>query len=663
MSTRGNRIEKPAKQAPADAALDLSTEFGAAPNETVESALARAFAAFARVGPALDCAGAVDDLLRVIVYEVRSLVGVERCSIALRDGTAGLFRGCVGQGGDENIDAVVKRSLAGMPADGMTLELLRTKRPVIVSNARNDPRVIRSTAIFWSIQSMMAVPIVFGDDVIGVIFLDDIGSPHVFTTEDAEISMTFAHLAALAITYAQSRIELRSNLDTAHRQLAALRRSAAVEERLCDLVLAGGGLDELVESLAQILGKPCAVYDADHRRLASASSPHADDSMLPRLLEPPCVFDPQVRSALDAGGEDRAFVVPPLPDAGVMHRHLVAPITADHELWGRLLVMEAGTRFAGGDILTLRRAARLIALHMRAERSAIEADWNAGASLAAELLVGCCDTAVAKRRAERLGVALDMPHAVVLIGSRRDRCAAVNDSRAVAAAFRDLAPELRVHATRVADGVAALVEVPPLVDAPTFVESAKKLLAQVCARLDGSGELAAAISTVRSGAVAYAGAYEEARQVLDCIRRYGTDEAPVALSAADLGTGRVFLATSDAEAVKVFADSTFGDLVRDPSKKQLLATLGCLFDNMGSIRRCALRLGVHENTIRYRLTRIEELTGLAITHNPDAQLGARLALLVLTLQGKVSVDDAMRQDAPRGEETPKPLKLVRALTG
>ena len=662
MSTTPNRIGKRAKQATADAALGVSAELGA-PSATVESALARAFAAFARVGPALESAGAVDDLLRVVVCEVRKLVGVERCSIALRDEAAGLFRGCVGQGGDKNIDADVKRSLAGMPADGMTLELLRTKRPVIISNARNDPRVIRSTAIFWSIQSMMAVPIVFGDEVIGVMFLDDIGSPHVFTTEDAEIAMVFAHLAALAVTYAQSRIELRSNLDTANRQLAALRRSAAVEERLCDLVLGGSGLDTLVGSLAEILGKPCAVYDADHNRLATASSPHADDGMLPRLLEPPCVSDRLVRSALEAGGEDRPFLVPPLPDAGVMHRHLVAPIAADNELWGRLLVMECGTRFTGSDMLTLRRAARLIALHMRAERSAIEADWNAGASLATDLLGGCCDHSLVKRRAKRLGVALDAPHAVVLIGSRHDRCAAVSDAGAAAAAFRDLAPELRVHATKVADGVAALVEVPPLADAEAFVESAKVLLAAVCERLGGSGEIAAAISTVRSDVAAYADAYAEARQVLDCIRRYGTDGAPAALSAADLGTGRVFLATSDAEAVKVFADSTFGGLVRDPSKKQLLATLGCLFDNMGSIRRCALRLGVHENTIRYRLTRIEELTGLSITHDPDAQLSARLALLVLMLQGKVSADDAVRHGVPPGDVPQKPLKLVRASAG
>ena len=662
MSTTTNRIDKHPKQAIADA-LERPP-LSAASGERAESAMARAFAAFARVGPALEQAGAIDDLLRVIVYELRQLVGVKRCSISLRDEAAGLFRGCVGQGGDENIDAVVKRSLAGMPADGMTHELLCTKRPVIISNARTDPRMIRSTAIFWSIQSMMAVPILYADEVIGVIFLDDVDKPHVFTTEDTEISLAFAHLAAVAVTHAQSRFELRSNLDAANRQIVALRRSAAVDERLGDLVLAGSGLERLVEDLAQILGKPCAAYGADDTRLAMACPPDADDGMLPRLLEPPCAFDPQVRRALESGGEDRAFVVPPLPDAGVMHRHLVAPIVGDGELWGRLLVMECGTRFAGSDMLTLRRAARLIALHMRAERSAIEADWDAGASLAAELLGGCSDSTLVHRRAERLGVSLDAPHAVVLIGSRGERSGGVNDFRAVATAFRDLAPELRLHATKVVDGVAALVEVPPMSDAPAFTERAKELLAEVCERLDAGGRLAAAISTVRSDAAAYADAYAEACQVLECIRRYGAEGGPIALSAADLGTGRVFLATSDVEAVKAFADSSFGDLVRDPSKKHLLATLGCLFDNKGSIRRCALRLGVHENTIRYRLTRIEELTGMSVTHDPDAQLGARLALLVLMLEGKVCARHAEGDAlAPPGEDPQEPLRLVGAIAG
>jgi sugar diacid utilization regulator len=106
-------------------------------------------------------------------------------------------------------------------------------------------------------------------------------------------------------------------------------------------------------------------------------------------------------------------------------------------------------------------------------------------------------------------------------------------------------------------------------------------------------------------------------------------------SAGDLGAGRVFLATSDRELVVSHAEATLGVLVGDPAKADLLATLCSFFDNKASTRRVAERLGVHENTIRYRLSRVEQLTGLAVTHDPDAQLQAHMALLVLELQGRV----------------------------
>jgi DNA-binding PucR family transcriptional regulator len=246
----------------------------------------------------------------------------------------------------------------------------------------------------------------------------------------------------------------------------------------------------------------------------------------------------------------------------------------------------------------------------------------------------------------------------VLVGSRGDGCSEVSDFRAVLAAFRELSPELSVYATKSLDGVAALVAVPEGIDESSFIRSTKALLAEVCERLGGADRIAAAISTVRSEPSSYGDAYAEAHQVLHCIRRFGSDRGPATLSAADLGTGRVFLATSDAEAVRTFADSTFGELVRDPSKKDLLGTLGCFFENMGSIRRCAVCLGVHENTIRYRLARIEELTGLGVTHDPDAALGARLSLLVLMLQGRLTAADFEGQSLPSGPGPHEPLTLA-----
>jgi DNA-binding PucR family transcriptional regulator len=623
----------------------------------------RAFGAFRRVSDSLEQVRDLDDLLRSIAREVSGLVGVRRCSIHLRDEKNGLLRGCVGHGIDEHADADVKRSLAGMPGDGVTLELLRSKQPVIVRDARNDPRISKSTARFWRLRSMMAVPVILGDEVTGVIYLDDGQQPHLFTTEEAEVALVFARLAGVALSHAQSRIELRSRLDAAERQIKILRRTAAIEQQLSDLVLAERGLDALVQTLAQLLGKPCAVYDADNVRIATAACAQATDGMFPSLLEPPAVDDPAVRSALAGGGDTRPFLVAPLPDAGIMHRHLVAPVNVDGELWGRLLVMEHRSRFAGSDMLTLRRAATLVALHMRIERSAIEADSDACSSLAAELLSGPSERLIVERRAQRLGLKLDAPHVVALIGANAERDGAAGHFRAVASEFRDVCPSLIVHTTKMQAGVAALIQVPDDLDRATFLSQAKSTLELICLRLAGAERVAAGISTVRAAAHEYPEAHREAEEVLECIRRFGGDCGPAVLSASDLGSGRVFLATSDPESVRTFADAKFGELVRDRSKSDLVATLCCFFNNTASIRRCAAELGVHENTVRYRLTRIDELTGLSVTHNPDDQLAARLSMLVLMLQGRLQSDEAPRPIGPPTEVARRSLVLVDALTG
>jgi hypothetical protein len=401
------------------------------------------------------------------------------------------------------------------------------------------------------------------------------------------------------------------------------------------MVLEGRSLTEMLDTLSELLGKPCAVHGADGDRLATAVPPGADDGVAPRLLDAPYVDRPEVQEALAAHAGSRAFLVGPLPTAGVLHRYVVAPILVGAQVWGHLVVMEHKRRFSGGDLLTLRRAATLVALQITTERRAIEADWNAGASLAAELLGGCSDVALAKRRAGRLGVRLDIPRVVTLICPRDQRDRRILDFRAIVRTFGKFAPDLTVQAIATSAGVAALIELPVGAEEPAFVARIKLLLRDTCEALCPEGLLVAAVSEVRSNPADYRMAYVDVQQVVACLQRFSPGPGAVVCAAADLGAGRMYLSTSDPQLVASHAEATLGGLVGDPSKADLLATLCSFFDNMASTRRVAERLGVHENTIRYRLSRVEQITGLAITHDPDAQLQARLALVVLMLQGRV----------------------------
>ncbi len=102
-------------------------------------AVRRALSAFAQVAAAAEGTTQLDDVLQVVAAQICKLVGVSRCSIHLRDDRVGLFVGTVCEDNGPKAMADIKRSRAGCPADGITRELLRTRRPVIVENAEEDP--------------------------------------------------------------------------------------------------------------------------------------------------------------------------------------------------------------------------------------------------------------------------------------------------------------------------------------------------------------------------------------------------------------------------------------------------------------------------------------------------------------------------------------------
>lgn len=600
-----------------------------------DSHMRRAFSALSEVTPAIAKVTNIDDLLSMVAKQITALVGVERCSIYMRDERQNLFRGCAGCCDGAPLADDIKRWTAGIPADGVTRETLETRRPVVVANARQDPRMVKATVRHWKIRALLEVPMIYNDEIVGLILLDDPDRQHKFSDDEVELARAFADLVAVAVTHARARLELHSKFEAASRQLSALRRATAVDERLSDLVLEGRSLQDLTRSLAQLLGKPCAVFRPTGDRVAMALPEGASESAVPRLLEPAVASLPEVRQALADNETNRAFVVGPIPVAGVLHRHVVAPVVLGEEVWGRLVVMEHKTRFTGGDVVAVRRAATLIALQVSSERKAVEADWNAGSSLAAELLGGSSDTAVARRRADRLGVSLDARRVVMLIGSRSGSEGDAPDFRAVAAAFDREAPHLGVHVTAVEGSVAALIELPDAAESETFAYDHRETFEAVRLALRPSEQLVAGVSGVQRGHDGYRAAHREAKQVVECIRRFSPADGPRLFSAEELGVGSLLLSSSDSEAVAKFAEETVGDLVREHSKADLLTTLCSFFDNMGSIRGSAAALDVHENTIRYRLSRIEELTGLAVMHDPDAQLRARLSLLVLLLQGRL----------------------------
>ena len=602
------------------------------PAASREEAYLSAIRAFGDVAGALGDVRELDDLLHLIARHICELVGVHRCSVYLRDKDSDLFRGQVGHA-DRDIDARVKRLVAGVPGDEFTAEILRTKAPVIIRDAPSDPRPIQSAMRAWRIRSMMGVPMIVRGEVMGIVFLDDEDRPHAFDPIDEEVSAAFADLAAVAINQAQLTGKLRASLDTVARQNQLLRRAATIEDRLTKLVLDGGDVREIARAVAQLTAKPCAIHDARFQRIALAMPPGLDETVVPKILEPDYRDQPAVADALAALDAARGGVVEPIPAAGLNNRFMIAPVIVRDDVWGRVVLMEYKSRFGPLDMHVCRRAATNIAVEMSAERRAATAEWNARASLAGELIRGAVDTGSIQHRADYLGIRLEVPCVLCLVTPAEGHTVEIPDARTVATYFAE-AGSRDVLATGVAEGVVVMLELPPEVPVPAAVRDIKAVVAEGCRRIHPDGVLAG-ISTACRSVTDYERAYAQAGQVVTCVARFSAGAERV-LAADDLGAGRLLLASADHPEVERFANETLaGLLAQGETAADLVTTLAAFFDHGRSIRRTAAALEVHENTIRYRLARIEEAIGLPVATDADAQLTAQLALLVLRLQGRL----------------------------
>src|SRR5206468_8364135 len=195
-----------------------------------------------------------------------------------------------------------------------------------------------------------------------------------------------------------------------------------------------------------------------------------------------------------------------------------------------------------------------------------------------------------------------------------------------ASIVRALPDDRAALAVVVPEGIALALSVPE--EDPT---SASRQIVDAVLTSIGTNGVVAAVSCPFSGAGGFSRAYHEARQVARCLRTFGAPDESRVLCGDELGAGSLFLASTTRADAEQFARHTLGPLFdpRDRSMRDLLATLAMFFASSRSVRETAEVIGVHENTIRYRLARIAELTGLDVATNVDHQLAGQLATLVL----------------------------------
>jgi len=525
------------------------------------------------------------EVLRAVVKLMSDASGVHACfAYLVEDGGERLVLRAASPPYERQAGKVVMER-----GEGLAWWAAEQAEPAFIrENALADPR----TKYFPELeeerfQSLLALPVVGRDgEVIGVITAHT-EAPREFSDDEVDFLVTSASLVASAIENARLYEEARlrvSELEQLTELAEAIARAGALDELLHTVV---------AESRPLLAARTCHVYLLDPGR-----------EELERVASDP---DPgNARATLGL-----AELGPELARGGRSSR-LAVPLVANGELVG-LLVAEGSARVELGRAVASQVAVgikKVQVIEQLTEKNLIKDFF--------EELAGGRPRGDLEGRATRLGCNLELPHVVL---------AAEPPDEALERALRLAAPGSLFD--RREDSLRALVKLPtPNVE--FFLGKLRRIHGEL------AKPVAVGISSVCQGEAAFVDGFAEAQQAL--LGTVVLKGEPTVLAYEELGAYKYLLrvaldggirdATVDAVARLAEYDAQRGS--------QLVTTLEEFLRRHGNISATSEALFVHPNTLRQRLRRIAELSGLDL--RKDDWLLIEIAVKM------VKLDQALRSD-------------------
>ena len=519
------------------------------------------------------------DVLKAVVRLMSEASGVHACFAYLveDDGARLVLRAASPPYGRQVGKVTLERG------EGLAWWAAERGEPAFIrENALADPRVKYVPELEEErFQSLLAVPIVGrSGETIGVIMAHT-EAPREFSDDEVDFLVTSASLVAGAIENARLYEDVRL-------RVAELEQLA----ELAEAIARADALDELLQTVAAgarplLAARACHVYLLD---------PGSEE--LERRAS-----DPEAGNARQTLG--LAELGPELARGGRSTR-LAVPLVANGELIG-LLVAEGSARVELGRAVAGQVAVgikKVQVIEQLTEKNLIKDFF--------EELAGGRPRGDLEGRAARLGCNLALPH-VVLVAEPPDD--------ALERALRLAAPGSLFD--RREDSLRALVKLPTS-SASALLERIRRIHA------DLAHPVSVGVSSVCNGEEAFADGFAEAQQAL--LGTLVLRGEPTVLSYEDLGAYKYLLRIAVDGGIRDATVDAVARLAEYDTQRgaQLVTTLEEFLRRHGNISATSEALYVHPNTLRQRLRRIAELSGLDLRR--DDWLMIEIAVKMVKLQ-------------------------------
>ena len=400
--------------------------------------------------------------------------------------------------------------------------------------------------------------------------------------------------AAVALANAHLHLLEREQAEELRAANLALRQGIEIHDRLTRVALAGEGQDGIVRAVYELTGRAAAIED-QFGNLRAWAGP-----------DQPGTY-PRAESRQREGMLTRAMAAGrPVRDGD----RLVSVAVLDGDPLGVLVLRDPNGTAGDSERMAIEHATTVLTIELARLQSLIETTTRLRTNLVLELVEGADRTRI-MNRAQVLGYDLGLPHRVVLVdGNAADEIDTFFHAVSRAAKAVGIGPLLapRLHDVIVLAGARVPWD---------------QFRMHVVAELHGGR------SRIGVGG--------QCQEVEDFPRSYREAELAMSMQKAsggpgqitlydDLGVYKVLASADDTSSMERFVDEWLAQLIEYDSAHgtQLVLTLSEYLECGGNYDASARALSVHRSTLKYRLSRIRQVSGHDLSL-PDNQFNLQLA--------------------------------------
>jgi len=379
-------------------------------------------------------------------------------------------------------------------------------------------------------------------------------------------------------------------------QYEVLQRGIAVQRRLERLVLEERGLEEIVATISSAVGGTVAILSGRGDRLAGRG--------FRRQLSAEAVTAIR-EEALAHTGDGHSFVPAHPAVAGRALAHpVISPGGGPPQAW--VVIVRDSGGLGDFERLILQQAVAVVALELMRRRVARETERRLAGDVLAGALGGRLEASELRRRMEPFGIGEE---AAVLVFDLDDP--AVAEPVLEAALAADACPAVVApHASGGRELLCAVIDAADR-DPIDVAADARKALAKESGAVRAAASRPASPDQLRHS-------FHEARCALEATA-FDNGSGPEVASWRDLGAFTLLLSIQDDEALKLYCDSVLGPIQAGDEEYggELLRSLEAFIEQNGQWERAAREVYCHRHTLRYRMRKVEELTGRDLSRAHD----------------------------------------------